>query len=362
MPDIAPHIYRILDLARWAPSGDNTQPWRFEVVADDHLRVLGHDTRAYCVYDLDGHASHIAHGALLETLTIASSLEGLSADIQRKAESPDTAPVYDVRLSPCVGLVPDPLSEFIERRAVQRRAMSIRPLEDGHKAALAASVPGYRLMWFEGWHKRWNLARFMAANGKNRLTMPEAYPTHRDIIEWNVRFSEERIPEQAVGVDPLTGRLMHWALNSWTRVEFLNTWLAGTLIPRLQLDLLPGMRCAAHFALLTERPLTGIDDYVAAGRAVQRLWLTATSLGLDMQPEMTPVIFSRYVREEREFTCLDSANARARRLAARMENWLGTEGARQTVFMGRLGYGPKPNSRSLRKPLARLMVDQNYSG
>jgi nitroreductase len=22
---------QILDLARWAPSGDNTQPWRFEI-------------------------------------------------------------------------------------------------------------------------------------------------------------------------------------------------------------------------------------------------------------------------------------------------------------------------------------------
>ena len=25
-------LVKILDLARWAPSGDNTQPWRFEIV------------------------------------------------------------------------------------------------------------------------------------------------------------------------------------------------------------------------------------------------------------------------------------------------------------------------------------------
>ena len=30
-------LLKILDLARWAPSGDNTQPWRFEIVADDHI-------------------------------------------------------------------------------------------------------------------------------------------------------------------------------------------------------------------------------------------------------------------------------------------------------------------------------------
>ena len=28
-------LTRILELGRWAPSGDNTQPWRFEIVDDE---------------------------------------------------------------------------------------------------------------------------------------------------------------------------------------------------------------------------------------------------------------------------------------------------------------------------------------
>jgi len=35
----------ILDLARWAPSGDTTQVWRFEVLAPDHVAVHFHETR-----------------------------------------------------------------------------------------------------------------------------------------------------------------------------------------------------------------------------------------------------------------------------------------------------------------------------
>lgn len=354
-------LTRILDLARWAPSGDNTQPWRFQIVAEDHVRVLGYDTREHCVYDLDGHASHLAHGALLETLAIAASREGLRAHIQRQPDDHDHAPVFEVRFTPDTGREPDPLAGMIEKRAVQRRAMSTRPLEAPHKAALAASVPEYEVVLFETLGQRWELARFMAANAKNRLTMPEAYPTHRDIIEWNARFSEDRIPDQAVGVDPMTARLMRWTLGSWARVEFLNTWLGGTLIPRLQLDLLPGLRCGAHLALLAPRSPDGMDDYVAAGRALQRLWLTATAQGLFMQPEMTPVIFSRYVRGGCPFTRVDEVNRRATRLAARMETWLSAEGARRTVFMGRLGYGPAPFARSLRKPLARLMAGSDQT-
>lgn len=65
---------QILELARWAPSGDNTQVWRFEVQGPDHLRVHCHDTREHCVYDLDGHPSQLSHGVLLETIAIGKSV------------------------------------------------------------------------------------------------------------------------------------------------------------------------------------------------------------------------------------------------------------------------------------------------
>ena len=74
-------IRSILELARWAPSGDNTQPWRFEIVSDREILVHGYDTRDSCVYDLDGCASQLSHGALLETLSLAATRFGLRARV-----------------------------------------------------------------------------------------------------------------------------------------------------------------------------------------------------------------------------------------------------------------------------------------
>ncbi|MFC6668971.1 hypothetical protein [Marinobacterium aestuariivivens] len=42
----------------------------------------------------------------------------------------------------------------------------------------------------------------MFANAKVRLTMPEAYAVHSRIIDWGQQFSDDKIPEQAVGIDP----------------------------------------------------------------------------------------------------------------------------------------------------------------
>jgi len=127
------HLQRILELARWAPSGDNTQPWQFEILGNEHILVHGFDTRDHVVYDLDGHASQLAVGALLETISIAASTVGRTAIIQRRLGTPETHLLFDVRLQSQDHLSPDPLAPYIEKRVVQRRPMSTRPLSNEQK-------------------------------------------------------------------------------------------------------------------------------------------------------------------------------------------------------------------------------------
>ena len=349
-------IADILEFARWAPSGDNTQPWRFEIIDERHLIVHAFDTRDHCVYDLDGHPSQIALGALLETLAIAASAHGLRAEFRRRPDSSDTHPDYFVELIPDSQLPPDPLLPHIKHRSVQRRPMRITPLTEPQKQALQTAVGKfYTVRWFEGGSQRWQLAKLMYDNAKLRLTLPEAYPVHRDIIQWNARYSEDKVPDQALGLDKMTLKLMRWVMASWQRVDFFNTYLAGHLVPRLEMDLLPGLFCAAHFALLAHKAPETIDDYVAAGRAVQRFWLTATSLGLQLQPEMTPLIFGRYVREDRVFSRLPGAMETAANLGDRLSRLLRNDAVGQAVFLGRIGSGRSAVSRSLRLSVGRLM-------
>jgi hypothetical protein len=353
--NIPDSLYRILDLARWAPSGDNTQCWRFEIAAPDHLVVHAYDTRADTVYDLDGHPSQISMGALLETIAIAASAQGLRADSARRADSPIEAPVFDVRFVPDATVAPSTLINAIVRRTVQRRPMRTSPLTAEQKRALEAAVgPGFALTWIEGFGPKLKAARLMFNNARLRLTMPEAFEVHRRIIHWNATRSPDKVPDQALGVDKATLKLMKWAMGSWKRMSTVNT-LMGTWAPRLQMDLVPGIACAAHFVLKARHEPKGIDDYVEAGRAVQRFWLTLTHLGLFMQPEMTPLIFSKYVREGRVFTQKAALHAPARRLQQEAAELVFND-ALFPVYMGRIGAGPAPHARSERLPVEQLLV------
>lgn len=353
-----PDIHKILDLARWAPSGDNTQPWRFQIEGPWHVVVHGFDTREHCVYDLDGHPSQISMGALIETAAIAASTQGLTLEAIRRADTPEHRPLVDLRFSPSTNVQPDHLAASIQNRSVQRRPLSTRPLQPEELAALAASVgPHHRVAWMESFSARLRVARMLFHSAKLRLIMREAYEVHRDIIEWNARYSETRVPDQALGADAVTTKLMRFAMTSWERIDFMNRYLAGTVAPRIQLDFIPGLACASHFAIQAERAPRGIDDYIAAGRAMQRFWLTATSLGIQLQPEITPLVFARYARERRDFSKLPAAAGYAQQIEARLATLLGgAPVAERTVFMGRVGKGAAASARSLRRPLDELML------
>ena len=347
---------QILDLARWAPSGDNTQPWRFEVQDASHLVIHGSDTRTHCVYDLDGHPSQLSLGALIETIAIAASDHELRVSVKRRDGLPETLPTFDLLFTPDPGLQPSPLIGAIPLRSVQRRPFSARALTGTEKQALASSLsPGYQLRWFEGLRPKWQMARLMFNNAGLRLTLHEAFEVHRDIIHWGRRFSPDRVPDQALGADALTLKLMRWAMHDWARLQFLNKWLAGTWAPRLQMDLLPGLLCGAHFVLLRDRAPSTPDDYVEAGRVVQRLWLTATALGLQHQPELTPLIFARYVREGRPFSASLPAQALARQLTDQTQRVVGTD-LPHAVWIARIGQAPVASSRSVRRSRSELSL------
>jgi hypothetical protein len=350
-------IHEVLELARWAPSGDNTQPWRFEIRGDGSARIHGYDTRRHCVYDLDAWASHVSHGALLETIAVAATRFGHRAEMSIEDERDPEHVTYAIDLIPASAeAAEDALAPFIRERSVQRRGMPLRRLASDERIALAESVGGFQLQLFESLADRCRLAALNARNAHIRLTIPEAYRVHAATIAWRSSSSEDRMPDASLGAGPLLVATMRYAMASWKRIDLLNRFAGGTILPRLALDVLPGVRCSAHFALIAPDTPTRLADRVAVGRAVQRLWLTATRLGLQMQPSYTPLVFARYARERRLFTESARALEEARAVLERVQHLIDEKDFARIVFLGRLGAAVPIRGRSLRLRLDKLII------
>lgn len=352
-------ICEVLRLARWAPSGDNGQPWRFRILGRTQALVHVEDTSARVLYDYKGRASCLAAGALLETASIAANAMGFCLHWERvpHVHGEQGGWCFRCELEPLPHWTCDGLARHIESRSVQRRALSRAPLQAIHRMKLeesVAAVPGMQVLWMDAPGDRLRMAKLMWLNGWIRLSAPEAYAAHCAAIEWRSRYSFERMPDSSIGLDPWSLAAMRWAMRRWERVDALNRYCAGTWLPRLQLDVLPSLRCAAHFLLLcSARPCSDMD-YLEAGRAVQRFWLTAERHGLRLQPEVTPLTFHWHHKDGARVSRREPVQQRVGVLSRRMECMWPGETLERCVFMGRVGYGPAATSRSLRKSLHDL--------
>jgi nitroreductase len=354
---VAKAIESILDIARWAPSGDNAQPWKFRVTNDREVVVLVRRANPNIYEYRSGEPTLISVGALLENIEIAAPAFGLKASwnylgsrdgIDHVAVSfteDDASPVSD-------------LFKEITRRSVDRRPFKINALTKEQQNRLSESLdPEMQVRWYDSLSSRRRIAHLSAMATNIRLTIPETFEVHRNIVDWEDRESEWAIPSRSLGLDSLTLQLTRWSMASWRRTKFMNS-MGAPLFAALQMDILPGLFCASYFAIRLMRRSSerGADlvQTIQAGQAIQRFWLTASKLGLVIQPCVAILAFWTYAAARQEFTIFPKAQKTSHKLAAGAQAIFGDSD--EIVFMGRIGWPrSKSPSRSTRLPLDKLL-------
>lgn len=345
----------IVEAARWAPSGDNVQPWRFELLPPDRVRVHFDPRDAGNPYEYHGgEPTHLSSGMLLEALRIAGTLYGRAMD-WRVVEDP--ARVVEVRFTPVDGLEPDPLYGVLPLRSVDRRPYRRRPLLARECRALEHALgPELVLTWYARPAQRLRFARLSALATRIRLRLPEAYPVHRRVIDWAPGDSATGIPAGATGLWATTLPVMKWAIGDWGRMAWVNR-LGGARSAALQLDWVPAYASAAYFTVaLASGAARDPESLLRAGERLYRFWLTATRLGLALQPGLAILMMAYYGAEGTPFTTSPRLRREARRCSERLHALVGDAAAR-LVFLGRIGEPRGPaRQRSVRRSASELLV------
>ena len=355
----ADELSAILNEARWAPSADNIQPWRFERLDQDRVTVK--IAKSHGIYDYrDGEPTLLAAGGLLESMRIASSTRSRSCIWTETGSTADELR-FTVELSFDSKIQTDPLHPFLAIRSVDRRRYRRTPLTTRQKIALESALgsdSGLVIEWHEAPAERWKRARANAIATDIRLRLRAAYDVHRQVVDFERAFSPVGIPIGAVGLDPVLSRAMKILMRDWRRIERMNRWAWGTGLPRVEMDLLPGFFAAAHFTFRLQKPFAPSDRaafLLRAGAAVQRFWLTATSLGLAMQPTLAPLCFASQVQAGSPLIG-EHGNGIARKAQRLLAGEFG-QAWETIVFAGRIGEPrtAKISARSFRRDIAELM-------
>jgi hypothetical protein len=319
IPIPAAVLRRAVLAATAAPSLHNTQPWLFRI-NDDRIDVYVDRRRQLHATDPHGREMYVSVGAALFNLRVALGAQGWTAQPQLCPDptEPDLAATVLVSGSAKIMPAARALAGAIANRHTNRRPFQNQPIPEPICTELtqAATVEGGLLLYAEGALRDGVLSLTRTAD--NRLGRE---PGHRiEMAKWTVPGGSHRrdgVPRVAFGPRPRNAALP----------------LRDLALPHGAPTTIVEFEAEPTIALLFTRG-DSEADWLRAGSALERIWLTATVRELAATP----------------LTQLTEVPALRRLLDISADGQV-----LQTVL--RLGYPTRPCLPTPRRRLSEVLID-----
>lgn len=333
-----------------APSGGNSQPWRFRW---DGETLWCHDDQQRAVPSMDPHrlSASQAMGSALENLSLAARAVGFALQL-----SP-CAPAEAALCRASFARVPaqrDPLLEQVLLRATNRRPGdgSLLGRDEASGLYAAAQVHGGRLRLATAPEELSALGRAFGAMDRLRFLSPTMLREMGEELRWTPQAA--RATGDGLDVDTLEltageRAALRLLLHAPAMAEVARLGLGGTL----QKPARDATRSSSAVGLL-EMPDDTPWHWLLGGRALQRVWLEASRAGLWLHPMATLPFLARLLQRGEA----DSLSRRQQRevqaaLALFESVFEPSGGARVLTF--RLFRAPPPSAVALRRPVDAVL-------
>ncbi|WP_067823675.1 Rv1355c family protein [Nocardia inohanensis] len=279
-------IREILEAAMRSPSGGNSQEWRFllrgSVIEVAHAPER---TAAHPLMDSRGNAHRIVMGVVTESIVVAARARGLDATVEYDPHGTDSD-VY-TRITLAAGTDPEPaeiaLAEALTTRFAQRTRATGRALGERERAALVSATTGFssRLHLSSDATVKQRFGAGVAVGNRLRVLVDRM---HTEAFH-EFYFGADH-PDRLDGV-PVENLQLTFPERTALRLlrrpkvaEFLHERGEGTALLQFSQDWAENASLVGAFTCASESR----RDVVEAGRAFQRLWLTATAAGIGIHP------------------------------------------------------------------------------
>lgn len=333
-------LHEILRDACRAPSGDNTQPWRFKV-SGDTIRVINAAEKDTSLFNWRQRTNHVALGACIENMKISAEGRGYRVDITC---FPDPSDEYIVAE---ISFTPDPtagnnLASYINKRASNRKKYWPKKIEKEKLNALAnlSGVDG-RISFIVSEVDIQNLASIVSAGEKLALENKDIHDFLFSHVTWNKNEDARR---HGFLIDTFEFALpQRAAFKLFSRWSILKLFLPFGIANAIAKDMERVHATAAAFGAIIA-PGDSPEDFLRAGMLLQRLWLTATSLDLSLQG-VTAVGFLGPCVLADEASGLDLKHQQLLRVRyGELSKIFALDGNESFGFVFRLGYADPPSA------------------
>ena len=314
-------IREIIRYAALAPSGHNTQPWKF-AVSGSTIRILPDFSRRLPAVDPHDRELWISLGCALENLVLAAQSAGYGAETTSPAPGADCIAVH---LTPKTNNPNAPLFDAVPHRQNNRSVYNGRTvsLPDLRRIASVPTAPGISTLILTDPARKEAAIEYIKAGDRSQFGDPAFV---RELVS-GIRFNA---PEALHSQDGLYTRCTgNRNVPRWLGREFLTGASAGQ-----QADTSATKARSSAGLIVLASALDDKPHWIETGRVYERLALTLTAPGIQMaflnQPAEVPALGSQF------------------------QSYLDLGSALPQLLL-RFGYAP-PLPHSLRRPVEDVLV------
>lgn len=286
MENIKDIIKNILEYAVNAPSGNNSQPWKFKV-KENKIYIYNVSDGDITPYNFDQKGSYIAHGTLIENISIIALKYGYLANVEIFPDKNNADIIAIVTLDK-TGPKKDSLFDFIINRATNRRIYQKTPLKPEHKEEILKIQQevdnGGKIKLIEDIKE---IEKVAWALGLHERLIFENKMIH-DIVFSSILWSEKENAEKRKGLYIKT-KFPDMPSFMLPVMKIFGNWMFVNIVNKL--GLAKKIQKQSAESCISSSALCAIlvdgetnEDYLNGGRLLQRIWLTITKLGLSLQP------------------------------------------------------------------------------
>ncbi len=341
-------IKEIIELGTYAPSGDNSQPWRF-VIDNNRVDIFIIPSKDHPILNVGSAGTYLSLGALLENMKLAASTRNLTSEIKIL---PETLSSPSAQITFTTGATtPDPLAQYIKARHTNRKSYKRIKLLDEHYQILESIEPSNSNIKIKIISDRISLKNLADASSAMEQIALETKELHhfffKDII-WTKKESlagKEGLYIKSLEL-PAPIELLFSIIKHWKFAKIFNL-IGFSKIASLG-NAQTYNNASAHIAISIKSDTP--QDFIEAGRTTQKIWLSATKLGLAVQP--VTGIFYLNRKLQREGTRGISISKRNLKRAEEADKQLAKElnlGKDFCAMFLRVGYDGIPSARSNRQ-------------
>jgi len=349
-------LLAIINAAHRAPSGGNNQPWRFHY--ENHiLHLFLEEGVAQAYLDPNYISSYTAIGAAIENLLLSAAHHHLKVNWEL---TPHLAPKHIAWFSFTSNYQPTPeekhLASQIEARHTNRKItpkQEIDPTSLVNLSAMVSSIPGAKLKWITDPTKIQSLAAISIQGDLLRMFIPDA---HSDFVikemRWNLNEVHET--EDGIGIHTLdlsnNDQIGLRLIKDRRTIDFLKQINGGNGFKRLTMQ---QFMSASAIGLIT-MPKEAESAFINGGRALEKLWLAATGLNMQIHPVNVSLLFFHKNTVEKSLTIPDESKVVLTQFENTFNALFENNPQEQSILMFRLFKAPPSPERTIRKSIPKI--------